>query len=129
MNDQESECTTTIMEKELSQIKDNLNIKRSTLNSNKTNKNKGQMPIANNSSIDVSGISEEAVLLNSQNVESSRNHLPDTPPPPIVEQKVKQTRKIGKQKIKENEQEEQLKLAKPVINNLEIQMGELEKFK
>ena len=39
---------------------------------------------------------------------------------------MKQTRKIGKQKIKENEQEEQLKLAKSVINNLEIKMGELE---
>ena len=48
------------------------------------------------------------------------------PPPPIIEQKVKQTKKIGKQKIKESEQEEQLKLAKSVINNLEIKMGELE---
>ena len=92
VNDQESECTRTIIEKELSQTKDNLNIKMSTINSNKTNKDKGQMPIANCSSIDVSGISEEAVILNSQNVENSRND------PPIVEQKVKQPRKIGKQK-------------------------------
>ena len=124
VKDQVSECTTTIKEKELGQIKDNLNIKKSIQKSDKTNKDKGQTPIANCSSIDVSkqpaDICEEVEILNSQNVESSKND------PPIIEQKVKQTRKIGKQKIKENEQEEQLKLAKSVINNLEIKMGELE---
>ena len=111
------------MKKELSKIKDNLSIKKSTQSIDKTNKDKGRTPIANCSSIDVSkqpaGISEEAVILNSQNWESSRND------PPIVEQKVKQTRKIGK-KNKENEQEEQLKLTKSVINNLETKTGELE---
>ena len=77
VKDQESECTTTIKEKELGQIKDNLNIKKSIQKSDKTNKDKGQTPIANCSSIDVSkqpaGICEEVVILNSQNVESSKN--------------------------------------------------------
>ena len=41
VKDQESECTTTIKEKELGQIKDNLNIKKSIQKSDKTNKDKG----------------------------------------------------------------------------------------
>ena len=49
--------------------------------------------------------------------------------PPGVEQNQKQNRqqkKEGKQKIKESEQEEQLKLAKSVINSLERKLDELE---
>ena len=49
--------------------------------------------------------------------------------PPYVEQNQKQSRqqkKVGKQKIKERKQEEQLKLAKSVINNLERKLGEVE---
>ena len=45
---------------------------------------------------------------------------------PIIEQKAKQTRKIAKHKIKEAEQEEQLKLAKSVIHNLERKLSEVE---
>ena len=44
----------------------------------------------------------------------------------VAEQRVKQTKKIGKHKIKEIEQEEQLKLVKSAINNLERKLGELE---
>ena len=37
-----------------------------------------------------------------------------------------QQKRVGKQKIKETEQEEQLKLAKSVINNLERELTEME---
>lgn len=38
----------------------------------------------------------------------------------------KTTKRVGKQKVKDIEQEEQLKLAKKVINNLERKLGEIE---